>query len=1084
MLQPAPRFAPLLVALVLTAPLRADAVSSGAFTSDVKLAVTDFVKNATQAASDGGLLEKGIPCRTAKQTPQQLSANQMRRAVNEMRVGQAGEIFGNATLDAIAKAAELNPATKGIATGAGLLKDYLASRDLADFAGRVFKGKLKGKITGKVKDAIGKDAYKGAETLYKAIEKQLQQQATKAFGSARTVSSACGGAGDRFQVKVDLAARSIEVTLAGSCDCSKGGVKSHSGVLRGRVQLRERKGQFLWRFVLTGMRFDGECCGGRKGRPRTWGAIPSPAGGGSKVGGDPGDYTGGTGCDGVDCGKLHEALRQQHQRLQGLNDTLKQLDSEDPQRGDLGSQRYAAITSIERICEDLNRCCQDKAPPAEIRKLMGKYCVRRDFSFGLLPGGDARVGALGEGFAVSYDRSEWCTYGGGTTRVPPATATPTPGAPPSTGPPPLLVAVPTPEASGDEEEVPTTAPPTPTPPPAEEEPPASTPRPTLTIKAKQSVLIAGRLESRAVPQAMIKLNLAPTPALPLAGHVRDDSGYDEDPVQGLTDERGELSVTLPASVAASAAATQMDLDLTSKGSTLVHLDPAAGDDPRSSLAKPLHPYLQHSFAIGSALVAVLTYDKYLAQQIQQGIAESQNVLYQEENTCREKQQADPYFRSQRSWGQAYADQWAIHRVGITPDADSAWSRLGDDPAPVLVAVIDTGLDWNHRDLDWSRIWKNPGETPGNGLDDDGNGYVDDVVGWDFFGGTDAPFDRDGHGTFVAGVIGASTDNGVGIAGIDPHAVLLPVKALNDFGHTRASYLAEALVYAADQGARVINLSVGGKHPTRAEKLAVDYAHAKGAVVVVAAGNEGVDVADFGPAGLEHVVVVGASNLDDGSAVFSNWGAAVDLVAPGTDVLSLRARRTDLMRDIPEVEYEPGAAVVGADRRYYRASGTSFSAPIVAGVASLLLSKRPELSPDEVERILVHSARDIGVPGVDRYTGYGLVDARAALDADPAFFVEARIEGVEAVVEDGATLVRVRGTADADRFVRAWLEIGPGAEPEQWRAVGKQLAAPVRGGEVGRIPAAALQGEPRWTLRLRVEHSDGTLREARFLLTLG
>ncbi len=113
-------------------------------------------------------------------------------------------------------------------------------------------------------------------------------------------------------------------------------------------------------------------------------------------------------------------------------------------------------------------------------------------------------------------------------------------------------------------------------------------------------------------------------------------------------------------------------------------------------------------------------------------------------------------------------------------------------------------------------------------------------------------------------------------------------------------------------------------------------------------------------------------------------------------------------------------------------------------------------------------------------GYGLVDARATLSTDPAFFVEARIAGVAAVVEDGATVVRVDGTADADRFVRAWLEIGAGAEPSPWRAVGEPLAALVRLGEVGQVAAAALQGELRWPLRLRVEHSDGTLREAYFL----
>src|SRR5690606_3615537 len=115
---------------------------------------------------------------------------------------------------------------------------------------------------------------------------------------------------------------------------------------------------------------------------------------------------------------------------------------------------------------------------------------------------------------------------------------------------------------------------------------------------------------------------------------------------------------------------------------------------------------------------------------------------------------------------------------------------------------------------------------------------------------------------------------------------------------------------------------------------IAHARSRGAVVVVAAGNEGVNVAEFGMAGADGVIAVGATHLDDSHPPFSNWGAGVDIAAPGVDVLSLRARRTDTMLGIKDVPYEAGSAYVGADRRYYRISGTSFSAPIVAGVASL------------------------------------------------------------------------------------------------------------------------------------------------------
>lgn len=446
---------------------------------------------------------------------------------------------------------------------------------------------------------------------------------------------------------------------------------------------------------------------------------------------------------------------------------------------------------------------------------------------------------------------------------------------------------------------------------------------------------------------------------------------------------------------------------------------------------------------------------------------------------------DPHFLAKGSWGQAWDDQWGLHRVGLTSGPDSAWRRVTGG-AEVVVAVIDTGLDWHHLDLAPENLWRNPGEIPGNGVDDDGNGYVDDVIGWDFYGNDGKPWDHDGHGTFVAGIIAAAWNNGAGIAGINPKARIMVLKALNNFGHSRASYLAEALTYAADHGARVINLSVGGRGTTEVEREAIRYAWSRGAVVVVAAGNKSVDTADYGLAAVPESLVVAATGFDDERAPFSNWGAQVDLAAPGMDILSLRARRTDLMRDLPGVEYQPGAAYVGADRRYYRTSGTSFAAPIVAGVASLLFTQDPSLTNEDVVRILLHSARDVEQPGVDQYTGYGLVDARAALAhlaEKPEFFVTARIRDVAVASRDGGQVVRVLGTADADGFRRAWLELGAGREPTAWKRVGAELEAPVRDGVLGEIPAREFAGSPVWQLRLVTEHRDGSRREARFLLDL-
>ena len=446
--------------------------------------------------------------------------------------------------------------------------------------------------------------------------------------------------------------------------------------------------------------------------------------------------------------------------------------------------------------------------------------------------------------------------------------------------------------------------------------------------------------------------------------------------------------------------------------------------------------------------------------------------------------SDPYFSSKGSWAQNHDDQWAIKRVGFTNDRESAWGLIGNSPKAVVVAVVDTGLDWNHRDIDWERIWHNEDEIPDNGVDDDGNGYIDDIIGWDFWRNNNKPWDRDGHGTFVAGLIAATRNNGIGIAGLNPHARIMVLKAMNSFGHTRVSYVTKAILYAADNGADIVNLSLGGKGLSRTAQMAIDYARKKGVLIVVAAGNEGISTDEFGPAGAEHVLTVAATGPGDERANFSNWGKAVKIAAPGVDVLSLRARRTDMMLAIPGMEYEPEESFVGKDRRYYHAEGTSFAAPFVTAVASLLLSKNPELTAEQIERMIVHSAEDIGAPGVDQLTGYGLLNARAALIADPAFFVEARITGVAVIQEDGKHVAQVDGVANADKFEEAWLELGAGEEPKKWKKVGGTLKTPVGQGMLGEVDSKNFAGSKVWSLRIRVKHKNGTERESRFTLTLG
>ena len=149
-----------------------------------------------------------------------------------------------------------------------------------------------------------------------------------------------------------------------------------------------------------------------------------------------------------------------------------------------------------------------------------------------------------------------------------------------------------------------------------------------------------------------------------------------------------------------------------------------------------------------------------------------------------------------------------------------------------------------------------------------------------------------------------------------------------------------------------------------------------------------------------------------------------------------------------------------------------------------MARSPGLTNDEVARIIKNSARDIATPGVDQYTGYGLVDARAALAASKDFFIEVAVEGVEVIQDDSGLAVQVNGTADADDFRRAWIEVGAGEEPASWKRVISRIREPVDAGILGQIPANEFQGAPVWFIRLTVEHRNGATREARFRLTLG
>ncbi|MEA5500304.1 S8 family serine peptidase [Limnoraphis robusta Tam1] len=276
--------------------------------------------------------------------------------------------------------------------------------------------------------------------------------------------------------------------------------------------------------------------------------------------------------------------------------------------------------------------------------------------------------------------------------------------------------------------------------------------------------------------------------------------------------------------------------------------------------------------------------------------------------------------------------WELNATNVP----EVWTQ-GFTGEGVVVAVLDTGVDYTHPDLD-SRIWQNIDEIPGNGLDDDRNGYTDDIIGWDFLNNNGFPMDFDGHGTHVAGIVAAEA-NEFGMTGVAPNAQIMPIRVTMTVDQLGIDSIASGIYYAVNNGADVINMSLGYYdyyNDLTPLQQAVQFATENGVVVVSSAGNDYWFSPKY-PAGYatDWGIAVGASNINNQFADFSNQAGWIPLdyvVAPGVEVYST----------IPYNSYS-------------LADGTSMAAPHVAGVAALMLSANPNLTVGEVEQILTQTA---------------------------------------------------------------------------------------------------------------------------------
>lgn len=310
----------------------------------------------------------------------------------------------------------------------------------------------------------------------------------------------------------------------------------------------------------------------------------------------------------------------------------------------------------------------------------------------------------------------------------------------------------------------------------------------------------------------------------------------------------------------------------------------------------------------------------------------------------------------------HPDQWNLEKV----EAEKAWDFTTGN-ADIWVAMVDDAVLTTHEDLA-ANIWRNDNEIPNNNIDDDGNGYVDDVIGWDAANNDNNPNppntgdDSFSHGTHCAGIVSAATDNGVEIAAMGYNVSIIPVK-IADENTAQLTGAMEGVEYAIAAGAHVISMSWGGGPSSQTDQAVFDLAHDRRITLVAAAGNSDTDNPMF-PASYDHVISVGASDPNDRKAGFSNYGATIDVMAPGVQIYSSTAV---------------------TDNSYDSWDGTSMACPLVSGLAGLMLSLDPTLHPDSIEACLKQTADNIDAENPDYIgqLGAGRVNAFQAMSCIPS-----------------------------------------------------------------------------------------------------
>ncbi len=430
-------------------------------------------------------------------------------------------------------------------------------------------------------------------------------------------------------------------------------------------------------------------------------------------------------------------------------------------------------------------------------------------------------------------------------------------------------------------------------------------------------------------------------------------------------------------------------------------------------------------------------------------------------------------------------QWWLHNI----HAPEAW-EITEGDSTIKIGFVDTGIDWLHPDLK-NQLAVNPLEDINHnglfdawpadsvgmdahghmvhgdidGIDHDGNGYANDVIGYNFvdqevvnighWSGRDAiPWDENGHGTAVAGVLAAEQNNHTGVSGVAPKCKLVALRAFTADGAGEDDDVASAIVYAADNGVRILNLSFGSSIPSLMQRDAIRYATSKGMLVFASSGNEGGDGPHY-PSDFDEVVSIGGTSnypAEDALYGFTTHGEGMDVVAPGENVLT-----------------------TWPDSQYRSLTGTSMSSPVAAGLAALLLAEHPNYTSLELRSVLESTTQDVYTPGYDHYSANGRVDALRALKYQGGAAIKITSPQVRDEFHFGDT-IRIAGSAMSTLFTSYSIDFALGNRPDTDPSVNNWMnittgSSQVLGSTLAIWDTHGLTATGEYTLRLAVQSSD-------------